>query len=89
LALHIDGISWKAGNTHQFRYEYRRTSVSQIFNRGFRGNALKFRQFWMTLSVVYLTGGSHRQQYNRKQNTLKIPMRVCPDSIHMTLNQSP
>src|SRR4029077_1999097 len=33
-----DGISWKAGKHDiKFGYEYRRTSVSQIFNRGFRG----------------------------------------------------
>ena len=35
---YIDGISWKAGKHDiKFGYEYRRTSVSQIFNRGFRG----------------------------------------------------
>ena len=35
---YIDGISWKAGKHDiKFGYEYRRTSISQIFNRGFRG----------------------------------------------------
>ncbi|HEY6129052.1 MAG TPA: TonB-dependent receptor [Candidatus Acidoferrum sp.] len=35
---YIDGVSWKAGKHDiKFGYEYRRTSVSQIFNRGFRG----------------------------------------------------
>jgi hypothetical protein len=38
---YIDGISWKAGRHDiKFGYEYRRTSVSQIFNRGFRGKLL-------------------------------------------------
>jgi hypothetical protein len=35
---YIDGLSWKAGKHDiKFGYEYRRTSISQIFNRGFRG----------------------------------------------------
>jgi Carboxypeptidase regulatory-like domain/TonB dependent receptor len=34
----IDNISWKAGKHDiKFGYEFRRTSISQIFNRGFRG----------------------------------------------------
>lgn len=34
----IDNISWKAGKHDiKFGYEYRRTSISQIFNRTFRG----------------------------------------------------
>ncbi|HEY2351705.1 MAG TPA: carboxypeptidase regulatory-like domain-containing protein, partial [Candidatus Acidoferrum sp.] len=36
---YIDGISWKAGKHDiKFGYEFRRTSISQIFNRGFRGS---------------------------------------------------
>ena len=35
---YIDGISMKKGRHDlKFGYEYRRTSISQIFNRGFRG----------------------------------------------------
>ena len=35
---YIDNVSWKAGKHDiKFGYEYRRTSISQIFNRGFRG----------------------------------------------------
>jgi len=35
---YIDNISWKAGKHDiKFGYEFRRTSVSQIFNRAFRG----------------------------------------------------
>src|SRR6202051_2569110 len=36
---YIDNISWKHGKHDiKFGYEFRRTSVSQMFNRGFRGN---------------------------------------------------
>jgi hypothetical protein len=39
---YIDNVSWKAGKHDiKFGYEFRRTSISQIFNRRFRGN-LKF-----------------------------------------------
>jgi Carboxypeptidase regulatory-like domain/TonB-dependent Receptor Plug Domain len=35
---YIDNVTWKRGRHDiKFGYEYRRTSVSQIFNRGFRG----------------------------------------------------
>jgi outer membrane receptor protein involved in Fe transport len=35
---YIDGLSWKAGRHDiKFGYEFRRTSITQIFNRGFRG----------------------------------------------------
>jgi hypothetical protein len=35
---YIDNVSWKAGKHDiKFGYEFRRTSISQIFNRGFRG----------------------------------------------------
>jgi hypothetical protein len=35
---YIDNVSWKAGkNDIKFGYEYRRTTISQLFNRGFRG----------------------------------------------------
>jgi hypothetical protein len=34
----IDNVSWKAGKHDiKFGYEYRRTTISQVFNRGFRG----------------------------------------------------
>jgi hypothetical protein len=39
---YIDNVTWKAGKHDiKFGYEFRRTSISQIFNRRFRGN-LKF-----------------------------------------------
>lgn len=35
---YIDNVSWKTGaHDIKFGYEFRRTSISQIFNRGFRG----------------------------------------------------
>ena len=35
---YIDNMSWKAGkNDIKFGYEFRRTTISQIFNRTFRG----------------------------------------------------
>jgi Carboxypeptidase regulatory-like domain/TonB dependent receptor len=35
---YIDNVSWKAGKHDiKFGYEFRRTTISQIFNRGFRG----------------------------------------------------
>jgi hypothetical protein len=35
---YIDNVSWKKGrNDFKFGYEFRRTSISQIFNRTFRG----------------------------------------------------
>ena len=39
---YIDNVSWKAGKHDiKFGYEFRRTSISQMFNRNFRGR-LKF-----------------------------------------------
>src|SRR4029077_11268724 len=36
---YIDNVSWKAGKHDiKFGYEFRRTSISQIFNRRFRGS---------------------------------------------------
>lgn len=35
---YVDNVSWKAGkNDLKFGYEFRRTSISQLFNRTFRG----------------------------------------------------
>jgi outer membrane receptor protein involved in Fe transport len=42
---YIDNVSWKSGKHEiKFGYEFRRTSVSQIFNRTFRGR-LRFDSF--------------------------------------------
>jgi Carboxypeptidase regulatory-like domain/TonB dependent receptor/TonB-dependent Receptor Plug Domain len=67
---YIDNISWKAGKHDvKFGYEFRRTSISQIFNRGFRGN-LSFKLFSDFLSGLPTGGGSQRQG-NTDRNTFE------------------
>jgi hypothetical protein len=54
----IDNISWNAGrNDIKFGYEYRRTSISQIFNRTFRGR-LKFSSLATFLEGIPDAGGT-------------------------------
>jgi hypothetical protein len=64
---YIDNISWKLGKHDiKFGYEFRRTSISQMFNRGFRGT-LSFgtQPSGVTGLQEFLagtpTGGSQRQ----------------------------
>jgi Carboxypeptidase regulatory-like domain/TonB dependent receptor len=64
---YIDNISWKHGKHDiRFGYEFRRTSISQMFNRGFRGT-LNFstQATGVTGLQEFLagtpTGGSQRQ----------------------------
>jgi outer membrane receptor protein involved in Fe transport len=80
---YIDGISWKAGKHDiKFGYEYRRTSVSQIFNRGFRGT-LSFDNLDDFVGGVP-DGGSQRQG-NTNRNTFENSYSgYVQDSIHMT-----
>lgn len=55
---YIDNISWKAGkNDIKFGYEFRRTTVSQIFNRTFRGR-LEFSGLASFLAGVPDDGGT-------------------------------
>jgi len=55
---YIDNVSWKAGkNDLKFGYEFRRTSVSQIFNRTFRGR-LKFSGLSSFLAGTPDSGGT-------------------------------
>jgi Carboxypeptidase regulatory-like domain/TonB dependent receptor-like, beta-barrel len=62
----IDNISWKAGKHGiKFGYEFRRTSVSQIFNRGQRGR----------LSFVNLTDSAG----NVTQNSLQAFLAGTPN----------
>jgi Carboxypeptidase regulatory-like domain/TonB-dependent Receptor Plug Domain/TonB dependent receptor len=57
---YIDNISWKLGKHDiKFGYEFRRTTVSQMFNRGFRGT-LNFGSLQEFLAGTP-TGGSQRQ----------------------------
>ena len=59
---YIDNVSWKAGmNDIKFGYEFRRTSISQIFNRNFRGR-LKFGSFSNFLAGIPGSGGSSDSQ---------------------------
>jgi Carboxypeptidase regulatory-like domain/TonB dependent receptor len=54
----IDNISWKEGSHDiKFGYEFRRTSISQIFNRTFRGR-LKFTGLPSFLAGVPDNGGT-------------------------------
>jgi len=65
----IDNVSWKVGKQDfKFGYEFRRTSISQIFNRGFRGN-LTFSDLARFLAGTP-TGGSQRQG-NTNRNTVE------------------
>jgi len=67
---YIDGISWKAGKHDiKFGYEFRRTSISQIFNRGFRGT-LSFSSLRDFLSGLPTGGGSLREG-NTDRNTFE------------------
>ena len=79
---YIDNISWKHGKHDiRFGYEFRRTSISQMFNRGFRGTLNFSNQIDQTTGLVtetalqeFLagtpTGGSQRQG-NTNRNTFE------------------
>ncbi|MBZ5701397.1 MAG: TonB-dependent receptor [Acidobacteriia bacterium] len=64
----IDNISWKrGGHDIKFGYEFRRTSISQMFNRGFRGTL----NFDSLDSFIAGTPGSSsfQRQGNTNRNT--------------------
>jgi outer membrane receptor protein involved in Fe transport len=66
---YIDNISWNAGkNDFKFGYEYRRTSVSQIFNRGFRGT-LSFPS--LDAFIAGLPDAGSQRQGNTDRNTFE------------------
>jgi Carboxypeptidase regulatory-like domain/TonB dependent receptor/TonB-dependent Receptor Plug Domain len=55
---YIDNVSWKSGKHEiKFGYEFRRTTVSQIFNRTFRGR-LKFGSLDSFLDGIPDSGGT-------------------------------
>ncbi len=66
---YIDNVSWKAGKHDiKFGYEFRRTSISQIFNRRFRGN------IGFDTLTDFLGGtptGGFRYQGNTNRNTFE------------------
>ncbi len=78
---YIDNISWKHGKHDiKFGYEFRRTSVSQIFNRGFRGTLNFSTQTNATTGLVtkrsqeFLAGtptGGAQRQGNTDRNTFE------------------
>ena len=78
---YIDNISWKAGKHDiKFGYEFRRTSISQIFNRGFRNLSFSDQVDSVTGDITETglqeflagtpTGGSQRQG-NTNRNTFE------------------
>jgi hypothetical protein len=79
---YIDNISWKAGKHDiKFGYEFRRTSISQIFNRGFRGNLSFSDQVDSTTGALIESGlqeflagtptGGAQRQGNTNRNTFE------------------
>jgi hypothetical protein len=82
---YIDNISWKAGK-HDFRfgYEFRRTSISQIFNRGFRGT-LSFDT--LQEFVAGTPAGGSQRQGNTDRNTFENSHAgYIQDSFHWRKN---
>lgn len=71
---YIDNVSWKAGRHDvKFGYEFRRTSISQIFNRNFRGR-LKFDTLgdFLAGTPSDSTGSSNSQNTgNSNRNTFE------------------
>ena len=92
---YIDGLSWKSGrNDLKFGYEFRRTSVSQIFNRGFRGT-LTFADTLDSSGNLIATGldnfiageptGGSQRQGNTDRNTFENSYAgYVQDSIRAT-----
>ncbi|MBS1841859.1 MAG: TonB-dependent receptor [Acidobacteria bacterium] len=80
---YIEGVSWKAGkNDIKFGYEFRRTSVSQIFNRGFRGT-LSFDN--LDDFIAGIPDGGSQRQGNTNRNTLENSHALyIQDSVRLT-----
>jgi hypothetical protein len=80
---YIDNVSWKKGKHDiKFGYEFRRTSISQIFNRGFRGS-LSFGTLDSFIQGIP-DGGSQRQG-NTNRNTFENSYAgYFQDSIHVS-----
>ena len=75
---YIDNISWKVGKHDiKFGYEFRRTSISQIFNRSFRGNLSFSTQTDPVIETglqEFLAGtptGGAQRQGNTNRNTFE------------------
>jgi hypothetical protein len=79
---YIDNISWKRGKHDiKFGYEFRRTSISQMFNRGFRGTLNFSTQTNAATGLVTETGlqeflagtptGGSQRQGDTNRNTFE------------------
>ena len=79
---YIDNISWKLGKHDiKFGYEFRRTSISQMFNRGFRGTLAFGTQTNAATGLVTETGlqeflagtptGGSQRQGDTNRNTFE------------------
>ena len=80
---YIDNVSWKVGKHDiKFGYEYRRTSISQIFNRGFRGT-LDFAS--LDDFIAGLPDDGSQRQGNTNRNTFENSYAgYVQDSVHLT-----
>jgi hypothetical protein len=81
---YIDNISWKAGKHDiKFGYEFRRTSISQLFDRNYRGR-LKFASLADFLAGT-ATGGGSQNEGNSDRNTFENSNAAyVQDSIHLS-----
>jgi hypothetical protein len=81
---YIDNVSWKKGrNDFKFGYEFRRTSISQIFNRTFRGE-LEFSGLASFLEGIPDDGGTQGIG-DTNRNTFENSNAVyAQDSFRMT-----
>lgn len=80
---YLDNVSWKAGKHDiKFGYEFRRSSISQIFNRGFRGT-LDFASLDDFIAGLPDDGG--QRQGNTNRNTFENSYAgYVQDSIRLT-----
>src|SRR5882724_11986647 len=86
---YIDNVSWKAGKHDiKFGYEFRRTSISQIFNRRFRGglnfkdsssNLLAFEDFLSGTPTggIQYAGDTNRNTFQNSHSG------YIQDSVHL------
>lgn len=82
---YIDNLSWKNGkNDIKLGYEFRRSSISQTFNRGFRGT-LSFDSLDSFIAGTP-TGGSQRQGVTNRNTYENSHSLYVQDSFRWTRN---
>jgi hypothetical protein len=80
----IDNISWKSGKHDiKFGYEFRRTTVSQIFNRTFRGR-LEFTGLPSFLAGIPDKGGTQGMGDTNRNTVEDSHAAYVQDSIRLT-----